>query len=88
MFPCPFVECVPLKTILVLGTGCAACRRLAADVSQAAKDLGVDHSLEKVGDMGRILSFDVPGLPALVIDGEVRSTGRVPSMNELRGFLQ
>ena len=56
--------------------------------AQAATDLGVEFELEKVGDIARILSFDVAGMPALVIDGQVRSAGRVPSMNELREMLQ
>ena len=77
-----------MKRIQVLGTGCPACRRLAALVAQAATDLGVPFELEKVGDIERILAFDVAGMPALVIDGQVRSAGRVPSMNEVRSMLQ
>ncbi len=55
---------------------------------QAARDLGIEFELEKVGDIERILSFDVPATPALVVDGEVRVWGRVPSMYELQAMLR
>lgn len=77
-----------MKKLTVLGTGCPQCRRLAALAAQAATDLGVAFELEKVGDIERILRYDVAGLPALVIDGEVKSVGRVPSMNELLAWLR
>lgn len=77
-----------MKKLTVLGTGCPQCRRLAALAAQAATDLGVAFDLEKVGDIERILAYDVAGLPALVIDGEVKSVGRVPSMNELLAWLR
>lgn len=77
-----------MKKLTVLGTGCPQCRRLAAMAAQAATDLGVAFELEKVGDIERILAYDVAGLPALVIDGEVKSAGRVPSMNELLAWLR
>lgn len=77
-----------MKKLQVLGTGCPACRRLAAMVAQAATDLGVEFELEKVGDIERILAFDVATTPALVIDGQIRTVGRVPSMNELIEMLQ
>jgi small redox-active disulfide protein 2 len=77
-----------VRKLQVLGTGCPACRRLAALVAQAATDLGLEFELEKIGDIDRILAFDVASTPALVIDGEVRCAGRVPSMNELRAMLQ
>lgn len=77
-----------MKQLQVLGTGCPACRRLADMAGQAARDLGIEFELEKVGDIERILSFDVPATPALVVDGEVRVWGRVPSMYELQAMLR
>lgn len=77
-----------MKKLMVLGTGCPACRRLADMVAQAARDLQLEFELEKVGDIERILKFDVPAMPALVVDGEVRVWGRVPSMYELQAMLR
>lgn len=76
------------RKVQVLGTGCTACRRLAAMVEEAADHHGVDLRLEKVGDITRILSYDVASTPALVVDGEVKCVGRVPSMNELLALLR
>lgn len=56
--------------------------------AQAATDLGVPYELEKIGDLERIVAFDVAATPALVIDGEVRVVGRVPSMYELLDLLR
>ena len=77
-----------MKKLQVLGTGCPACRRLADMAAQAARDLGLEFELEKIGDMERILQFDVPATPALVVDGTVRVWGRVPSMYELQAMLK
>lgn len=76
-----------MKKVLILGTGCAACTKLAAQVERAADELDLPIDLEKVGDMDRILAFDVPGMPALVVDGEVRLIGRVPPMAELKRLM-
>lgn len=76
------------RQVQVLGTGCTACRRLASMVEEAATHHGVDLQLEKVGDITRILAHDVASTPALVVDGEVKCVGRVPSMNELLAMLR
>ena len=67
-----------VKKLQVLGTGCASCNRLADLAKQAATELNVEFELEKVTEIDRILSFDVAGTPALVVDGDVRVVGRVP----------
>ena len=77
-----------MKKIQVLGTGCPSCRRLADLAAQAANELQIEFELEKVGEIERILAFDVAGTPALVVDGEVRSAGCVPSLDELKALLQ
>ncbi len=76
-----------MKKILILGTGCSKCRRLAEMAEFAAKDLKLDFDIEKVSDMNRILSFDVVSTPALVVDGEVKVAGRVPSVNEIKAMI-
>ena len=76
-----------MKSLQILGTGCPSCNRLAALTKQAATELGVEFELEKVTQIDRILSFDVPGTPALVVDGAVRVAGRVPSLAELKEMI-
>ena len=76
-----------MKKLQILGTGCPTCNKLAEMTKQAATELGLDFELEKVTQIDRILSFDVPGTPALVVDGVVRSAGRLPSMPELKTLI-
>ena len=71
----------------ILGTGCPKCRKLAEATEQAAKDLGIDYTLEKVTDIGAIMSFGVMTTPALAVDGKVEVSGKIPSSDELRKIL-
>jgi small redox-active disulfide protein 2 len=77
-----------MRNIQILGTGCAKCVKLAEAAENAAKTAGIEYQLEKVTDMQRIISFGVMATPALVVDGEVKVSGRVPSVEELKGMLQ
>ena len=77
-----------MKKLQVLGTGCPSCRKLAELAAQAAAESNVEVDLEKVTDIDEILAFDVPGTPALVIDGVVKTVGRVPSLDEIKAMLQ
>ena len=71
----------------VLGSGCDKCNRLAQTTRTAAEELGLDFELEKVTDMLRYAEFGVMVTPALVIDGKVAVTGRVPSLEEVNTML-
>ncbi|MCU0785397.1 MAG: thioredoxin family protein [Verrucomicrobia bacterium] len=71
----------------ILGTGCAKCKNLAAAAEQAAQALGLTYELEKVTDLNRIMSFGVMMTPALVVDGKVRVSGKVPSVDDLKKLL-
>lgn len=73
--------------IQILGSGCARCRALTAVAQQAAQDLGLQYELEKVTDMKRYPEFGVMFTPALVVDGVVKSSGKVPSLDEVRQLL-
>jgi len=73
--------------IQVLGSGCAKCRALTAVAEQAAQDLGLDYELEKVTDVNRFADFGVMFTPALVVDGTVRLSGKVPSLDEAKKLL-
>jgi small redox-active disulfide protein 2 len=74
--------------IHVLGPGCAKCNQLAETVAKAADALGITCDIEKVADFDKIMSFGVMMTPGLVIGGEVKSVGRVPSFDEVRKMLQ
>lgn len=76
-----------MKKIQILGSGCAKCRALTGVTEQAAKDLSLEYELEKVADVKRYADFGVMLTPALVVDGEVKLSGRVPSLEEARKLL-
>jgi len=73
--------------IQILGSGCAKCRQLAAVAEQAARDLGIQYEIEKVTDVKRYPEFGVMFTPALVVDGVVKSSGKVPSIEETKQLL-
>jgi len=76
-----------VKTIQVLGTGCPKCKRLAETAEAAARALGIEYELVKVTDITEIMTFGVMMTPALVIDGEVKVVGKVPSEDEIKALL-
>jgi small redox-active disulfide protein 2 len=76
-----------MKKLQILGTGCAKCRLLSDHAEQAAKELGLEYTLEKVTDINDIIAFGVTATPALVVDGEVRVSGRVPTVESLKPLL-
>jgi len=69
--------------IKVLGTGCPKCKKMYEEVRKALEAAGVSAEVEKVEDITRIMEYDVMMTPALVIDGEVKVSGRVPGTSEL-----
>lgn len=74
--------------IQVLGTGCAKCRQLTANAERAVAELGLSASVEKVEDVREIMKFRVLSTPALVVDGAVKSTGRVLTPEAIKGLLR
>lgn len=74
--------------IEVLGSGCAKCDELERVTAAACAQLGIDADIEHVSDMARILSFGMVMTPALVVDGDLRLSGRVPSVDEVAGLLE
>jgi len=74
--------------IKVLGTGCPKCRKVYANAQRAIADLGINVKLEKVEDIDEILRYGVMMTPAVVINGRVRASGRIPSVEELKTWLQ
>lgn len=74
--------------IQILGTGCAKCNALMMATEKAAQALGLTYELEKVTDLRQIMAFGVMTTPALVLDGKVKVSGKVPSVEELKILLQ
>jgi small redox-active disulfide protein 2 len=76
-----------MKKIQILGTGCPKCNKLAENAEAAVKDLGVEYDIEKVTNINEIMKFGVMMTPALVVDGDVKVVGKVPSPDEINQML-
>ena len=74
--------------IEVLGTGCAKCKALEEITKQAVAKIGGFHSVEKVEDIMEIMKYQVVNTPALVVDGEVKSTGKLLNIEEIIEILK
>jgi small redox-active disulfide protein 2 len=76
-----------MVTIEVLGHGCANCQKLEANAREAVGMAGVEAEVLKVTDDVAIAARGVLNTPGLVIDGEVKSAGRVPSAGDIAEWL-
>ena len=74
--------------IKILGSGCAKCNRLEQLAREAVAELGVDAEFEHVRDMEAIMAYPIMTTPALVIDEAVKASGRIPSKDEIGGWLR
>jgi small redox-active disulfide protein 2 len=74
--------------IKVLGPGCPRCQQTEKNVKEAVYELGVDANVEKVTDTMKIASYGVFGTPAVVVDGEVKSVGKIPNKDEIKNWLK
>jgi small redox-active disulfide protein 2 len=82
-----FMECIKMKKIAILGTGCPKCRKLYEMAEETAKSMGIEYQMEKVDDIVKIMEYGVMMTPALVIDGEIKFSGKLPSQEELKKYL-
>lgn len=73
--------------VKVLGPGCAKCKKLYAEVEKAVAQSGLPASLEKVEKIDEIMKYGVMTTPALVIDGEVKCSGRIAPVPEIVAWL-
>jgi small redox-active disulfide protein 2 len=73
--------------IKVLGPGCPKCQQTEKAVKEAVSETGVSATVEKVTDILKIGEYGVFGTPAVVIDGEVKSVGKVPTKDEVKKWI-
>jgi small redox-active disulfide protein 2 len=76
-----------MTKIQILGTGCPKCKKLAENAETAVKELEIEFEIEKVSDINEMIKFGVMMTPALVVDGEVKVVGKVPSPDEIKQML-
>lgn len=76
-----------MTRIQVLGPGCTKCKVLFDHADQAARELGLEYEIEKVTDISTIMGYGVMTTPALVVNGEIKLAGRVPSAEQLKAVL-
>jgi small redox-active disulfide protein 2 len=74
--------------IKVLGPGCAKCEQTEKLVKEAVQESGIEANVEKVTGTMDIAKYGVFGTPAVVVDGEVKVVGKVPSKDDIKGWLQ
>jgi small redox-active disulfide protein 2 len=75
------------RKLMVLGPGCARCENLARVTGQAAEELGLDYQLEKLTDIKQFAGYGLMMTPGLVVDGELKFQGKVPSLDEIKAIL-
>lgn len=73
--------------IEILGSGCAKCKKTKEIVEQAVAEAGIDAEIVKVEDMDTILSYGVMLTPGVVVDGDVKIAGKVPSVDNVRKWI-
>jgi len=76
-----------MKKIQILGTGCPKCKLLTANAEQAVKELGIEAVVDKVDKIQDIMKFGVMITPALAVDGQVKSAGKVLRADDIKKFL-
>ncbi len=77
-----------MKKLQILGTGCPKCKKLAELTEAAAKDLGIEYEIEKVTDINDIMEFGIMMTPGLAVDGEVKVSGKVPKVEDIKKMIE
>ena len=77
-----------IMEIKVLGPGCRKCEKLENDVRQVAEELGLEDKVIKISDLGEIADHGVFLTPALIINGEIKTSGKIPKKAEIKKWLQ
>ena len=74
--------------IKVLGPGCLKCEQTEKNVKEAVRESGVDAKVDKVTDVMEIATYGVFGTPAVVVDGKVKSVGKIPGKDEIKTWFE
>ena len=74
--------------IKVLGPGCPKCQKTEQNVKDAVSETGINATVEKVTDVMEIAGYGVFGTPSVIIDGEVKSVGKIPSKEEIKTWIK
>ena len=74
--------------IKILGTGCPKCNRLEALARKVASELGIEATFTKVKTMNEIMAYDIASTPALVVNEEVKASGRIPRKEEIAEWIR
>lgn len=73
--------------IKVLGPGCLKCEQTEKNVKEAVQESGVNAKIDKVTDVMEIAKYGVFGTPAVVVDGKVKSVGKIPDKSEIKTWI-
>ncbi|MNY35289.1 hypothetical protein D3C86_1696880 [compost metagenome] len=76
-----------MLNIKILGSGCANCKKLEAVARQATQSLNIQAEFEKITDMGKMVTYDILATPALVINEKVVSSGKIPTVADIQGWI-
>ncbi len=76
-----------MRTIRILGTGCAKCKLTEAVIRETLGEMGIEANIEKIEDIQKIMEYDIMSTPAVVLDGTVKMAGKVPSKEEVRAMM-
>lgn len=76
-----------MKRIEILGPGCPKCKQMAENADEAARALGIEYELVKITDLGVMMGYRVMATPALVVNGEVKSSGKLLGPEEIKKHL-
>ena len=76
-----------MKQIEILGPGCPKCQKLTEAAQEAAAQIGLECNIVKVTDIQKITSYGIMMTPALVVDGQVKVSGKIPNLDDLKKML-
>jgi small redox-active disulfide protein 2 len=76
-----------VKKLIVLGPGCPRCENLLRITGQAAEELGIEYHLEKLTDITKFAEYGLMMTPGLVVDGELKVQGKVPTIDDIKSML-
>lgn len=82
-----WMEIAHMKTVKILGSGCANCKKLETLTREAAASSGIEIEVVKVTDINAIMAYDLLATPGLVVDGKLVCSGRIPKLEDIKQWL-